>query len=154
MTASGSVPSLDEVWGSNPYVGGSCLQNEGTGRFASASGTNSMLMVNRGTVSDWELFELETQSSGDVAIISNRNGKYVSVQADGTLVPDATAVTSDAQLFVLETPDGGYIGEPIPTPTSPYTPVTPVEEGEGRASVGGIIAPFLGAVIGAVALVM
>eukprot|EP00026_Physarum_polycephalum_P014307 Phypoly_transcript_14805.p1 GENE.Phypoly_transcript_14805~~Phypoly_transcript_14805.p1 ORF type:complete len:314 (+),score=62.97 Phypoly_transcript_14805:33-944(+) len=85
------------------------LLNEGpTRQYVSASGPNSSLMCNRGTVSDWEAFEFISQPNGKVAILSKRNNQYLTANADGTISPSSTTVGT-AQLFTQVVPSGGSV---------------------------------------------
>jgi len=66
----------------------------------------------RGPESDtWEIFSFEKQSTSDYIAIKNlRHGKYLQVEPDFTISGTATIIT-DACLFRLVTPDGGYVPE-------------------------------------------
>jgi hypothetical protein len=69
------------------------------------------LRVRGNDADDWEIFELEPQlRSNYVAIKNKRFGKYLEVQQDFTINGRATNIT-DAALFKLVTPDGGYVPE-------------------------------------------
>jgi len=103
--------TLNEVF-DRVTVNGSevAILNEYSLQFLSVNGPNSRVMGNRGTASNWESFYFETHGS-NIAIISARNGQYLSVGADGTIAPSATTVTN-SELFTLEAPGGGSIGNP------------------------------------------
>jgi len=109
MIANVSDPSLTEVWDPNPVIGGVCLLNEDSGKFASASGDGNVLIVDRGSVSTWETFKVINQTGGYVAILSLKNNFYVCVTDNGNLSPNSPSVTDDC-LFIFEVPTGGNIG--------------------------------------------
>lgn len=66
----------------------------------------------RGNDADtWEIFSFEEQSGSDYVAIKNlRYGQYLQVERDFTISGQATVIT-DACLFKLITPDGGYVPE-------------------------------------------
>ena len=82
------------------------------GQYVSANGINSRLLANRGSTSTWEYFVLEQYGNNVIAIISGRNGLYVSVGSDFTLAPTALNATN-AELFEMVTPNGGNIGSAL-----------------------------------------
>jgi hypothetical protein len=106
MMANVDVPTLTEVWDPNPVPGGVCLLSEDNGKYASADGTDGMLYLNRGSVSQWETFNFENQPNGYVAIKALRNNMYLNVTEFGNLEPTEAKVI-DSCLFTLEVPNGG-----------------------------------------------
>jgi hypothetical protein len=66
----------------------------------------------RGNPADtWEIFSFETQPSGGYIAIKNlRYGQYLKVESDFTISGQTTNIT-DAALFKLITPTGGYVPE-------------------------------------------
>jgi len=112
-------PSLTEVfaplaWASGSNTGINLVPEAayGVNNFCSAHGTNSAIICDRPSPSNsadsWEAYKIEPQSGGYIAIKAYANGKYVTVQADGSLAPTSTTI-GDAQLFQQSTPDGGHI---------------------------------------------
>jgi len=114
-----SDPSLTEVFAPLPWsaggVTGITLVPEaayGVNNFCSAHGDNGAICCDRPSPSptpdSWEVFHIEPQAGGWIAIKANSNGKYITVGPDGVLAPTSTAI-GDAQLFMQSTPDGGHI---------------------------------------------
>jgi hypothetical protein len=59
----------------------------------------------------WEIFSFEEQPGTNYIAIKNfRHGKYLQVEQDFTISGTATSIT-DASLFKLITPNGGYVPE-------------------------------------------
>jgi hypothetical protein len=112
-------PTLNEVfvpiaWASGSVKGVNLVPEAayGVNNFCSTHGTNGAIICDRPSPSQdagsWEAFQIENQSGGYIAIKANQNGKYITVQADGTLAPTSTTV-GDQQLFQQVLPDGGHI---------------------------------------------
>jgi len=111
LTADSLKTTYWETFTAVPYDAGYVgLLNDGTLEYLSAGGPNAGLTASRGSVSDWELFQLVAQANNRVAIIAKRNGKYVTVSSlDKTIAPTSTTVAGDAQLFELVSPNGGSL---------------------------------------------
>lgn len=85
--------------------------SESLNKYLTAGGDNSALIADRDSVSGWEQFQFIAQSGGRVCILSNRNGKYISVQSNNALAPtfDPAGTPGNAQLFELVVPSGGSL---------------------------------------------
>lgn len=68
----------------------------------------------KGNLADsWEIFQFEPQGNTDYIAIKNlRFGKYLQVEVDSTITGKANTIT-DAALFKLIVPNGGYVSEGI-----------------------------------------
>jgi len=108
MVANIMKPSLTEVWDPIPVAGGVALLSEDNGDFASASGPDGMLYVNRGSVSQWETYKIVDAPNGYHTIMSLRNNMHINVTQSGNLTP-TSSTQCDSCLFTLEVPNGGSI---------------------------------------------
>ena len=73
-----------------------CAENEG----------HSPLIANRNILDKWETFTMEEQADQKYAIKSHANNKYVSLQHEGLLIANKTAISSN-ELFNITYLDGG-----------------------------------------------
>jgi len=113
-------PTLNNVFAPVPWssgnVQGIALTPEsayGLTSWCSTHGNQGAIVCDRRSpstdVGSYEAFQIVAQPNTDyIAIKANMNGKYITVQADGTLAPTSTTV-GDAQLFLRITPDGGHV---------------------------------------------
>jgi len=111
---SGPALTYNEVFVARAYPGDfSSVATDGFNlQFWSASGTNSAIMCNRGSASDWEAFRFVAQPNGRVAILSKRDMKWVTASADGSTISPTlaqTATLTTAALFEQSIPTGGSV---------------------------------------------
>ncbi len=102
--------SYREVWGLGwaPNNLGRTVRNSEINRHFTMQDIVQMKGV---TPDTWEIFSFEVQPDNNyIAIKNNRNGQYLQVERDFTITGQATSIT-DACLFKLITPDGGFVPE-------------------------------------------
>lgn len=110
VTATSSVATYREVWSvvksDATWFG---ILNEYTMKYLTAGGSNSELISDRDSISGWEQFRFVAQANNRVAIVSNRNGYYITVGSNNALAPTlaTTSTPGNAQLFELVVPSGG-----------------------------------------------
>lgn len=97
-----------EVFVAENHGGLVAIMDEYHGNYLTAGGENGRITADRFAVSDWELFKFVNQANGRVAIVSNKNEQYLTVQSDNTLSPTSTTI-GDAQLFERIQPNGGSL---------------------------------------------
>lgn len=110
--ANGSTlePSYRQVWGLGwaPRALGQTVRNAEINKHFTMQDT---LKVKGLTPDAWEVFSFETQPNSDYIAIKNaRHGRYLRVEADFTISGNSATIT-DAGLFKLITPNGGYVPE-------------------------------------------
>ena len=112
VSANGSTinPNYRQVWGlgwAPKDLGRTICSSEINMHF-----TIQDLLKIRGQDPDtWEIFSFEKQPGSDYIAIKNlRYNQYMKVEKDFTLSGQSTNIT-DASLFKLITPDGGYVPE-------------------------------------------
>lgn len=108
--ANGSTtdPTYRQIWGVGwaPRGLGQTVRNSEVNKEFTMQDT---LKVKGTTPDTWEVFSFENQPTGGYVAIKNlRYGKYLKVESDFTISGQATVIT-DACLFQLVTPDGGYV---------------------------------------------
>jgi len=103
-------PSYRQVWGlgwAPKDLGRTVLNSEINNHFT----MQNTLQVSENIVDTWEIFSFEEQPGTDYIAIKNlRYGNYLQVEKDFTISGQATSIT-DASLFKLVTPNGGYVPE-------------------------------------------
>jgi hypothetical protein len=105
-------PTYREIWGLGwaPKDLGRTVRNTELNKHFTMQ---SPLKVRGVDASNWEIFSFEKQADGNyIAIKNKRHGKYLRVEPDFTITGTATIIT-DACLFRLVTPNGGYVPEGI-----------------------------------------
>jgi len=110
--ANGSTidPSYRQIWGLGwaPRDLGRTVRNAEINKHFTMQ---DPLRVKGVTPDTWEIFSFEEQPQSDyIAIKNSRHGKYLQVESDFTISGKATTIT-DACLFKLITPNGGYVPE-------------------------------------------
>lgn len=109
--ANGSTvdPTYRLIWGLGwaPNNLGQTVRNSEVNKHFTMQDT---LKVKSNTPDTWEIFSFESQSNNEYVAIKNLryNNKYLKVEYDFTISGQATVIT-DASLFKLVTPDGGYV---------------------------------------------
>ena len=105
-------PSYRQVWGLGwaPNNHGYSVCNSEISRHFTMQ---DKLRINGLFVDTWETFSFEQQSNSEYVAIKNlRHDKYLHVEEDFTVSGQATSIT-DACLFKLVVPDGGFVPEGI-----------------------------------------
>ncbi len=103
-------PSYRQVWGLGwaPRDLGRIVRNSEINNFFTMQ---NPLQIKGNDVNAWEIFSFEQQPASDYIAIKNlRYGQYLKVEKDFTISGQATSIT-DASLFKLITPNGGYVPE-------------------------------------------
>jgi len=112
VVATATKPSLFEIWSRRNVTGGESIINDGNGHYLTicCGDSKNVMTANRGAVSDWETYTFAWHN-GYMTIMNNYKKMLVTVQADGTLVPNGSTTTiADGSLFTLVKPDGGALG--------------------------------------------
>jgi hypothetical protein len=109
--ANGSTidPTYRQVWGlgwAPPNLGRTVRNSEINSHFS----MQDRIQLKGNTPDTWEIFSVEQQPGDYVAIKNFRNNQYLQVEQDFTISGKATSIT-DACLFKLITPNGGYVPE-------------------------------------------
>ncbi|CAF3711683.1 unnamed protein product [Rotaria sp. Silwood1] len=112
--ANGSAINLTyrQVWGLGwaPRIQGHTVRNSEINKHLTMQDT---LKVKGVVIDAWEIFSFEKQIDSEYVAIKNfRHGKYLKVEEDFTISGQATFIT-DACLFKLVTPNGGFVPEGI-----------------------------------------
>jgi hypothetical protein len=103
-------PSYRQVWGlgwAPKNLGHTVTNSEINNHFT----MQDRLQIKGMDADVWEIFSFEQQPASDYIAIKNlRYGQYLKVEQDFTISGQATSIT-DASLFKLITPNGGYVPE-------------------------------------------
>ena len=105
-------PSYRQVWGLGwaPRNLGRTVRNSEINKHFTMQNT---LKIKGLAASNWEIFSFEKQPATEYIAIKNfRHGKYLKVEQDFTISGNAASIT-DASLFQLVKPDGGFVPEGI-----------------------------------------
>ncbi|CAF3141525.1 unnamed protein product [Rotaria sp. Silwood2] len=105
-------PTYRQVWGLGwaPRIQGRTVRNSEINKHFTMQDT---LKVKGVVIDAWEIFSIEKQIDSEYVTIKNfRHGKYLKVEEDFTISGQATTIT-DACLFKLVTPNGGFVSEGI-----------------------------------------
>ena len=105
-------PSYRQVWGFGwaPRDLGRTVRNSEINKHFTMQ---NILKIKGLAAGNWEIFSFEKQPTGEyIAIKNSRHGKYLKVEPDFTISGNTVSIT-DASLFKLVKPNGGFVPKGI-----------------------------------------